>query len=275
MFNSHNRFVKEIHSISPRSIIPFPKLPLEHTANLSLHELQPLSHRKEPLSFLDMMPKSLPENRNHKKQAKRSPSPDYDTQYNKEICKQINEFYRAPQNSKQKIAKLKEEIKNLNNKGIASSMFLSVCKTIKVYLKTYAVLLHKKIGDLGISPKLGTFEEKFSRIIKKRKQSIENKSEDDEEISPKWKNEGLLDNIMIPHFQLKPVYEVPEKYTEFLKYLFDIYKKLCKIIDDGIEEICQLIMINSKARVEGTGFNLHKSMFYECVLKDKLVKVRI
>jgi len=179
---------------------------------------------------------------------------------NTEICTLMNEFYYSPNELKGKVSRILEEVKVTCDKNVANSVFASVFYKIKTYIREKRSILHDKLTQFGlVSPS------NFTKKCCSKRYSIS--------INAKkivyWKGSDFILNVG----KLKTVSEVPEKYVEFITALCNSYKSLCEIASMGIETVCEQILAQCQINNEVEGCNIHKSLFYDYILKDKLIMV--
>jgi len=195
--------------------------------------------------------------------------------YNAEICQIMNEFYHSPATSKAKIASILEEVsKSLNDKDTANSVFIAVFQNIKVYMKEIRALLYARLKELGLAQPIVSTEEKQNKKIKRRRHSADSLyeySEDAQDVN--LGSNTLLTRSNKEQYSLKPFREAPQKYIEFLITLCQTYKNLVEITSNGVEQICQEILFQCKLGNEVTSYDIHKSLFYDYILKDRLIIV--
>lgn len=67
--------------------------------------------------------------------------------------------------------------------------------------------------------------------------------------------------------------QVP-KYMDFLNCLCDCYEEVLDVTSGGIELACQEILVQCQIGNNLHGYNIHKSMFYEYVLKNTQIQVK-
>lgn len=67
----------------------------------------------------------------------------------------------------------------------------------------------------------------------------------------------------------------PESYIKFLICLCEKYQGIVKSTSTGIELICQEILIHVDPNKDLKGYDIHKSLFYDYVLKDRIIKVQL
>jgi hypothetical protein len=179
---------------------------------------------------------------------------------NTEICTLMNEFYYSPNEFKGKVSRILEEVKVTCDKNLANSVFASVFYKIKAYIKEKRAILHDKLTQLGL-----VSSSNFTKKCCSKRYSI---SINAKKIAY-WRGSDLILNIG----KLKRVGEIPDRYVEFITALCNSYRSLCEIASMGIETVCKQILAQCQISNEVEGCNIHKSLFYDYILKDKLVLV--
>jgi hypothetical protein len=179
--------------------------------------------------------------------------------FNARFCQVMNEIYSTPLNSKGKTNQLLNQINKLNNKDLANSLFISVFQNIKTYIKEKRDELHKKLLTLGLSP--------YSTIGKfsSRRHSMNSLHDYSECFSVLGDASFLNENYRI---------EILVKYSKFAIALCEAYKEITLINEIGLETICQQILLLCQPGSEVSEYDIHKSLFYDYVLRDKQIMVR-
>jgi hypothetical protein len=170
---------------------------------------------------------------------------------NGEICQLMKKFYESPKDAKWEIAKVLKEVKNLNDKDVANSAFISIYKNIKAYIKAKRYSLHQKL----VVPNEKGRSEQSNGSFNEHQRSSESK--------------GCVVSII----NLMPVSEDPVRYIEFFCSLYEEYKDICEITNTGIEEICKQILLKCDLNTQIDKCNIHKTLFYEYIIKDCQIAV--
>ena len=227
-------------------------------------------------------PMMTPDGRKCSKRARKKPVSSLEDNslgtYNSEICQIMNDFYHSPVASKSKISSILEDVKSLNDKEMANSVFISVFQNIKTYMKEIRMSLYGRLKELGLAQHLSTPEEnpKSSKKFRRRRHSADSIYEYSEEAQDVQLSGGsIFAKTTKESFALRPFHEAPEKYVEFLIALCEAYKNLIEISSSGVEAICQEILAQCQPNNEVTGYDIHKSLFYDYVLKDRLVVMAV
>eukprot|EP00826_Nyctotherus_ovalis_P012200 TRINITY_DN1319_c0_g3_i2.p1 TRINITY_DN1319_c0_g3~~TRINITY_DN1319_c0_g3_i2.p1 ORF type:complete len:288 (+),score=60.03 TRINITY_DN1319_c0_g3_i2:88-864(+) len=168
---------------------------------------------------------------------------------NGEICRLMRKFYDSPKDAKWEIAEVLKEVRNLNDKEMANIAFLSVYRNIKAYVMAKRLVLHQKLAKLEL---------------------IENgeKSDVSYNLSDKSQSSDMKGCV-----NLVPISENTEQYIEFFFSLCEEYKDICEITSTGIEEICELILAKCNLSTILGKCSVHKTVFYDCVIKDDKISV--
>ena len=186
---------------------------------------------------------------------------DFDAiSFNAKFCQIMNEIYSTPLNSKPKTTQLLNQTNKLNNKDLANSLFISVFQNIKTYIKEKRNGLHKKLITLGLSPcsAMGKFNN--------RRHSMNSLHDYSEYFSSVLGDASFLnENCRV---------EAPEKYSEFAIALCEAYKEITLINEIGLEKVCQQILLQCQPGSEVSEYDIHKSLFYDYVLRDKQIMVK-
>lgn len=85
-------------------------------------------------------------------------------EYNNEICQLMNEFYYSPDKSKTKIKNILEEVKLLDNKNVANSIFISIYHNIKAFIKKKRSFLHEKLFQLKLYKNINTIHKRMCSL---------------------------------------------------------------------------------------------------------------
>lgn len=184
------------------------------------------------------------------------------------ICLFMNELYYNTLESKSKTALIFKEIKMIRSAEVANSVFASVLQNLKFYVKEIRNILRSKLRELGLLQLAGCgrLSPKKTRI---RRYSADYVNERLQEIFLPWKKEGLYND------ELRLFYGAEENYVEFLLTLCEVYKNFDEITSKGPEEVCHRLLNLCKSNTEVTEYDVHKSYFYDYVLKDRIIMVRL
>ncbi len=268
--------VRAVDRVVPQSVPPV--VPASKVvSNPVFKNAHPFPDTKTSIKDPLMPAMMTPDGRKSAKRAKKKPVSDLDTSlstYNAEICQMMNEFYHSPATSKEKIADILEDVKSLNDKDMANSVFISVFQNIKAYMKEIRAGLYTRLQSLGLAQPLIPSEETTKKPRRRRHSadSIYEYSEDAQEVS--FTGAGrIFSNNKKESYALKPFHEAPGAYVEFLISICEAYKNLVDVSSNGVEAICQEILVQCQPNSEVTGYDIHKSLFYDYVLKDRLIIV--
>lgn len=172
---------------------------------------------------------------------------------NGEICRLMRKFYDSPKDAKWEIAEVLKEVRNLNDKEMANIAFLSVYRNIKGFVMAKRLALHQKLAKLQL---IESDEKSDARYI----------------LSNKPQSCGMK-GCAGTAVSLVPLGENVEKYIDFFFSLCEEYKDICEITSTGIEEICELILAKCNLSTILGKCSVHKTVFYDCVVKDELISV--
>eukprot|EP00826_Nyctotherus_ovalis_P045553 TRINITY_DN5053_c0_g1_i5.p1 TRINITY_DN5053_c0_g1~~TRINITY_DN5053_c0_g1_i5.p1 ORF type:complete len:314 (+),score=58.69 TRINITY_DN5053_c0_g1_i5:112-1053(+) len=183
--------------------------------------------------------------------------------FNAKFCQVMNEIYRSPLNSKAKVNHLLDLTKRLKTKDFANSLFISVFQNIKAHMKEKRNALHKKLPTLGLS--LYSSLGKFSN----RRHSL-NSLYDYSEYFP-----SILAEKGVNAGDSEAESEKPEKYVEFAVALCEAYREIALATEVGLERVCQQILLLCQPGSEVSEYDIHKSLFYDYVLRDRQIMVNL
>ncbi|MDR3582658.1 MAG: hypothetical protein P4L67_05270 [Candidatus Pacebacteria bacterium] len=167
-------------------------------------------------------------------------------------------------------------MKKIPDKETANSVFVSVFQNIKAFMKEKRDLLHAKLTDLGLAVPLPTEVHKpYVRRRRHSADSIYEYTEDVQEVPVNPLSNLCGTSPVPPNCILRQFHEMPEQYMQFLVQVCNAYRELVEVTSAGIEAICQQILSRCQASNDVTGYDIHKSLFYDYVIKDSLVAVSI
>lgn len=92
----------------------------------------------------------------------------------------------------------------------------------------------------------------------------------------KFLNSGFLagSNKKQPYF-LRAFYEVPDKYIKFLRFIIQAFSELKNDNIEYIESFCKELLKWCHTNQENQQYNMHFSLFFERILRDKLIRVKL
>jgi len=178
----------------------------------------------------------------------------------------MNDLYYSPMNYKDKISQIAKEMKKVVNSDIANSVFISVFQNIKFYVKEIRNILHSKLKELELlqSDNCGSIN---PRKFHPRRYSADCIYEGEQRSLSNWRNNHVVE-------ELRAFYGSEKKYIEFLICLFNIYKGFNEVTSRGPEEVCHQLLFLCQPNTEVTDYDVHKSLFYDHILKDHVISVR-
>ena len=181
------------------------------------------------------------------------------------ICQLMNELYYTPVISKNKIPIILAEIKKIKNPDIASSVFIAVFQNIKFYIKEIRNILLKKLRDLGLVDQ----EDRGNNSRRRSADYVNEARKNGKEIFL------TLKNYRNHNDELRPFYGSEENYIEFLISIYEVYKSISEIFGNGPEIICHQLLSLCQSNSVVAEYDVHKSLFYDYVLKDRVISVRV
>jgi hypothetical protein len=183
------------------------------------------------------------------------------------ICLLMNDLYYSPMSYKEKIPQIAKEMKKVVNSDIANSVFISVFQNIKFYVKEIRNILHNKLKKLELLQ-----SENCGNICVKefhpRRYSADCIYEGEQRSFSNWRSSCMTSE------ELRGFYGSEEKYIEFLICLFSVYKGFNEVTSRGPEEICHQLLSLCQPNTEVIDYDVHKSLFYDYILKDRIIFVR-
>eukprot|EP00826_Nyctotherus_ovalis_P023861 TRINITY_DN1836_c0_g1_i3.p1 TRINITY_DN1836_c0_g1~~TRINITY_DN1836_c0_g1_i3.p1 ORF type:complete len:307 (-),score=63.70 TRINITY_DN1836_c0_g1_i3:176-1096(-) len=182
------------------------------------------------------------------------------------ICLLMNDLYYTPMSYKEKIPLIVKEMKKVTNSDMANSAFISVFQNIKFYVKEIRNILHSKLKEL----ELVQLDSCGSVSVKKfhpRRYSLDCIYEGEQRNFSNSKGNCVVND------ELRAFYGAEEKYIEFLVCLLNIYKGFSEVTSQGPEEICHQLLSLCQPNTEVTDYDVHKSLFYDHIFKDRIILV--
>jgi len=140
-------------------------------------------------------------------------------------------------------------------------------------------MLHGKLKELGLAQTIPLEDKPHkSTYIRRRRHSADSLyeyTEDVQEVPVTHLTRTPCVNCVKPSYILRPFHETPERYVQFLILVCETYKELVDVTASGIEAICQQILTQCQPNNEVSGYDIHKSIFYDYILKDRLISVGV
>eukprot|EP00831_Metopus_contortus_P017180 TRINITY_DN17237_c0_g1_i2.p1 TRINITY_DN17237_c0_g1~~TRINITY_DN17237_c0_g1_i2.p1 ORF type:complete len:321 (-),score=46.66 TRINITY_DN17237_c0_g1_i2:50-1012(-) len=158
---------------------------------------------------------------------------------------------------RKKMLRIFEDVQKIDDIDQANLIFITVFQNIKSYMKSKRDLLLRKLKELKIlkgdlrSIRLERREHSADRGLCKK---------DMVRILPKTLG------------SLVPIKEKPEQYIEFLIFLCEMYEQIAEVTGSGIEQICQAILAQVNQQHDIVGFDIHKSIFFDVIMKDRTIR---
>jgi Cdc6-like AAA superfamily ATPase len=178
----------------------------------------------------------------------------------------MNELYYDPLSYKSRIVLILDELKKITDPDTANSVLFSVFQNLKYYVKEIRNNLRCKLRELGLLQSVSN--RRSPARIRSRRYSADFISENSQETRLSWWNEGMQS-------ELKPFHGAEGNYIEFLAYLCEIYKNFSKIAARGPEGICRKLLSLCKSTTEIAEYDVHKTVFYDYVLEDRIISVNL
>lgn len=182
-----------------------------------------------------------------------------------------------------------------NNKFIAQiKSLINACSPLKAFLYLYQNIrkqiiwrrtkLHQKIWEINIPEKLTDKNVRLLFVTEKliqRRHSANSVDKIKYEQSNDRSNNvmfqpprGILSgsNKSGTKYILQSIQEAPEKYIQFIKALCESYTNFVSS-SLLLEKLCVKLLCAFKPQQTVMGCDIHKSLFMQFILKDKLIKV--
>lgn len=193
--------------------------------------------------------------------AEKSPtasSEDPATKCNPEVSRLMNEFYESPRKTKDKLVQILEEVKVACDENLANSIFASIYCKIKSYIKSKRRLMYNKLSQLGL-----LYSVKYKKSF----------GQGYPVINPRRTIRYRPGDVILNIEKTRAVSEAPEKYVDFFRALCTSYNTVCEVASAEIEAVCEELLVRCQIGNDVAGCNVHKSLFFDYVLKDRLVMV--